>query len=67
VEGIRVLEDTAAELETAVLLRFGILYSPGAGSSTRAAELGAGSVQPFGALSGLAARVPDLANGIRPA
>ena len=50
-----------------MLLRFGILYSPGAGGSTRAAELGAGSAQPFGALSGLAARVPDLANGIRPA
>jgi nucleoside-diphosphate-sugar epimerase len=29
VEGIRVLEDTAAELDTAVLLRCGILYGPG--------------------------------------
>jgi len=29
VEGIRALEDTAAELETAVLLRYGVLYGPG--------------------------------------
>jgi nucleoside-diphosphate-sugar epimerase len=29
VEGIRALEDTAAELDTAVLLRYGILYGPG--------------------------------------
>jgi nucleoside-diphosphate-sugar epimerase len=29
VAGIRALEDTAAELDTAVLLRYGILYGPG--------------------------------------
>ncbi|MYS24212.1 Nucleoside-diphosphate-sugar epimerase [Streptomyces sp. DvalAA-14] len=29
VDGVRALEDTAAELETAVLLRYGILYGPG--------------------------------------
>ena len=29
VDGIRALEDTAAELDTAVLLRYGILYGPG--------------------------------------
>jgi nucleoside-diphosphate-sugar epimerase len=29
VEGIQALEDTAAEIETAVALRYGILYGPG--------------------------------------
>jgi nucleoside-diphosphate-sugar epimerase len=29
IRGIRALEDTAAELDTAVLLRYGILYGPG--------------------------------------
>ncbi|MEV7990920.1 hypothetical protein AB0O67_03090 [Streptomyces sp. NPDC086077] len=29
VDGIRALEETAAELETAVALRYGILYGPG--------------------------------------
>jgi hypothetical protein len=37
----------------------------GAESSTRAAELGARSVQRSGPLPGLAARVPDLANRLR--
>lgn len=29
VDGVRALEDTAAEMDTAVLLRYGILYGPG--------------------------------------
>ncbi|WP_446039464.1 NAD-dependent epimerase/dehydratase family protein [Streptomyces sp. SID1121] len=29
VEGVRVLEETAAEIDTAVLLRYGVLYGPG--------------------------------------
>jgi nucleoside-diphosphate-sugar epimerase len=50
VEGIRVLEDTAAELDTAVLLRYGILYGPGtwyAPGGAAAAAMAGDSDVPF--------------------
>lgn len=50
VDGIRALEETAAELDTAVLLRYGIIYGPGtwyAPGGSVAAALAGDSTAPF--------------------